>query len=162
MTSATSRPTMTERGVISRMCGRLERMWARHAFRESMQETGCVSYWIPCSMLSGTRCRMRSRRRPPSRDQALVLIGVEVHAIDAARRRHGPRVEELALALSRNGGQCGGQSRGLPCGALELRRDCALGLANWRRRDDQDRGHGHARLDRRLADRLDQRRETLR
>src|SRR6185436_883881 len=34
----------------------------------------------------------------------LMLIGVEVHAIDTARRRHRPGVEELALAFFRDGG----------------------------------------------------------
>ena len=58
MMSATIKPTMTDLGVISRMC---EGLVDVGTVRESMQEPGCVSYQIPCSVPSGTR-----RRRGPT------------------------------------------------------------------------------------------------
>jgi hypothetical protein len=36
--------------------------------------------------------------------EALVLIRVEVHAVDTAGRRRSPGIEELAVALFCNGG----------------------------------------------------------
>src|SRR5690349_1494348 len=76
--------------------------------------------------------------------EALMLIGVQVHAIDATRRRHRPGIEELAVALFRDHGQRRCQPHGFRRGPLELRSDRAFGLLNRWWRDDENRGHGHA------------------
>ena len=69
MTNATIKPTMTDLGVISRMCEGLmdgddgnrtpfPAPASQRRLRDSMQESGCASYWISCSALSGTRCKI--------------------------------------------------------------------------------------------------------
>src|SRR6185436_6277812 len=94
--------------------------------------------------------------------EPLMLIGVQVHAVDATRRRHRPGIEELAVALLRNGGQRRRQPHGLVCGTFELWSDRALGLLNRWWRDDENGGHGHARLDRRRTNSLHERSHALR
>ena len=101
----------------------------------SMPESGEYEE-MACQLLDSLLCAERDAAQDRPDDvrhreaEPLVLIGVEVHAIDTARRRHGPGIEELALALFRNGRQCCRQSGGLLCGAFELRRDCTLGFLN--------------------------------
>src|SRR5262245_44013901 len=86
--------------------------------------------------------------------ELLMLIGIEVHTVHSTGRRHGPGVEELAVAFLRNGGERRRQPSGLLRGALELRRDSAFGFLDRWRRDDQNLRHGHAWLDRCLSNRL--------
>src|SRR6187200_3315864 len=153
MTSATIRPTMIDLGVSSRTCGGLTDggtsagEYAGVRLPRLLDSLLCAEWDAPQDWPDDFR---HGEAEPP------VLIGVEVHAIDTARRRHGPGIEELALALFRNRRQCCRQSGGLLWGAFELRRDCTLGFLNLWWRDDQNRRHGHTRLDRRLADRLHQ------
>ena len=134
MTSATIRPTMMDLGVISRTCGGLTDGTMEQTRPAALrgEYAGVRLRRLLDSLLCAERDAAQDRPDDVRHREAepLVLIGVEVHAIDTARRRHGPGIEELALALFRNGRQCCRQSGGLLCGAFELRRDCALGFLN--------------------------------
>src|SRR5262245_64871885 len=73
--------------------------------------------------------------------QDRVLGSIQMNAVDGARRRHLPGIEEGAAPLARDDLVSPSESDASAFRAFELRRDGAFGGLDRRRRDDENPGN---------------------